>query len=266
MICVVPNKYEFEGYVLDETHQTLFYQNLEIRLAKRNFEVLELLVKNAGSVVDKREFYETVWFDTFVEDGNLAVSISNLRRIFETYSGHSFIETYSRRGYKFNAQVKSIVTEKESLLAPFTTSATNSTEEIVKILIADDHPLFRRGLRSMIETDLGLKIIGEAENGQTALDLVEVLQPKIVILDLKMPVLDGIDTAKIIHRDYPNIQIICLTLELNQEIINLLKRSNVRGYLLKDNAVSEIIMCIKQVIDGRIFMSSEVLELFIKTD
>lgn len=102
-----PAIYEFDGFLLDEIHRSFSYHGVEIRLTKRNFDVLRLLVEKHGFTVDKTEFFEKVWADTFVEDGNLAVSITALRKVFESRS-KSFIETIPRRGYKFTADVKKI--------------------------------------------------------------------------------------------------------------------------------------------------------------
>ncbi len=132
--------YEFDGYVLDESRQSLYYQNVEIRLTKRNFDVLALLVKKNGIVIEKQEFHETVWADTFVEDGNLAVSVNVLRKIFETHSKQSFIETYSRRGYKFSANVKTI-NKNNDFIPSSSTDIFDISETEKNINITAENPL-----------------------------------------------------------------------------------------------------------------------------
>ncbi len=134
-----------------------------------------------------------------------------------------------------------------------------------KILMADDHPIFRRGLCSVIESYPEFEIIGEAENGQKVLELLETIEPDIVVLDIKMPVLDGVEAAKEIHLNFPKIKIVCLTMELNERILGNLKNSKIKGYVLKENAVPEIIICLKQVAAGRVFMSPEILELYMQS-
>ncbi len=100
--------YEFDGYLFNGIDRSFFYRGVEIHITKRNFYVLQLLLEKNGNVVTKTEFFDTVWADTFVEDGNLAVSITALRKMFESHSNSAFIETVPRRGYKFTANVKKI--------------------------------------------------------------------------------------------------------------------------------------------------------------
>ena len=135
----------------------------------------------------------------------------------------------------------------------------------IKIITADDHPIFRRGLCSVIESDSNLQIIGEAANGQEVLKILETQIADVVILDINMPIMDGIDTARIIYKDYPKIKMIFLTLEKDKEIMNALKTLKVKGYLLKDSAVLEIVRCINQVASGRSYISPEITDLLMSS-
>lgn len=135
----------------------------------------------------------------------------------------------------------------------------------IKIITADDHPIFRRGLGSVIEADSNLEIVGEAANGEEVLDLLKTLTPDVIVLDINMPIMDGIAAARILHRDFPKIKLIFLTLEKDREILNALKTFKVRGYLLKDSAVLEIVNCIKQVAAGRSYISPEITDLLMSS-
>ncbi len=135
----------------------------------------------------------------------------------------------------------------------------------IKIITADDHPIFRRGLVSVIETDPNLEIIGEAGNGEEVLQILKDQTADVVILDINMPGMDGIATARVLHRDFPKIKMIFLTLEKDREIVNALKTLKVKGYLLKDSAVLEIVNCINQVVSGRIFISPEITDLLMSS-
>ncbi|MBX7172454.1 MAG: response regulator transcription factor [Pyrinomonadaceae bacterium] len=135
----------------------------------------------------------------------------------------------------------------------------------IKIITADDHPIFRRGLCSVIETDSNLEIIGEAGNGEEVLQILQTQTADVVILDINMPGMDGIATARVLHRDFPKIKMIFLTLEKDREIVNALKTLKVKGYLLKDSAVLEIVNCINQVVAGRIFISPEITDLLMSS-
>lgn len=135
----------------------------------------------------------------------------------------------------------------------------------VKILIADDHPVFISGLKNVINANSELEVVGEAENGLIALKLIESLVPDIVILDINMPILDGIETAKRIFTEFPNIKTIFLAMEIDEDIIEKVKDLKIKGYLLKDNAIAEIINCIRYVAAGKMYMNPEILQLFIHT-
>lgn len=137
------------------------------------------------------------------------------------------------------------------------------TKHKVKILIADDHPIFRRGLCSIIESDENFKVIAEAENGKVTLELIEKELPDIAILDIDMPVLDGIETAKLIYKEFPTVKTIFLTLHRDKDILNALKKLHVKGYLLKDSAIVEIVNCINQVMSGKSYVSEEILEMLL---
>lgn len=135
----------------------------------------------------------------------------------------------------------------------------------IKIITADDHPIFRRGLCSVIELDSDLEIVGEASDGSEVLKILETVIPDVIVLDINMPILDGIETARILYRDFPKIKLIFLTLEKDRQILNALKTFKVKGYLLKDSAVLEIVNCIKQVAAGRNYISHEVTELLMNS-
>ena len=135
----------------------------------------------------------------------------------------------------------------------------------IRIVIADDHPVFRYGLESIINNEKELEVIGSAENGLIAVELVKELKPDIVILDIKMPVLDGIEAARKIQAKFPNIKIVFLTFEIDGNTIGSLKEFVAKGYLLKDSNVEEIITCLKYAAQNRTYMSPEILDLFMKT-
>ena len=132
-------------------------------------------------------------------------------------------------------------------------------ERRVTILTADDHPIFRKGLNTVISGAENMEIIGEAGDGKLAVQKIADLQPDVVLLDVNMPVLDGIETAKIILRDFPLVKIIFLTLEKDRNLLSAINDLGISGYLLKDDAVLEVIDCIKRVAAGGNFVSSGIL-------
>jgi DNA-binding NarL/FixJ family response regulator len=125
----------------------------------------------------------------------------------------------------------------------------------LKVLIADDHPIFRRGLREVIETDAGMFIVGEAEDGLTALKQIEDLSPDVAVLDIDMPGLSGFALAKEIKRKNLAVAIVFLTMHKDESMFNEALEVGVRGYVLKDSAVADIAASIRAVARGEHYLS-----------
>lgn len=120
----------------------------------------------------------------------------------------------------------------------------------VRLLIADDHTMFRQGLRELIERKTNFEVVSEASNGREVLELVEQLHPDIVLLDIQMPELDGVAVARQLAQTHPEIRVIVLTMyRQDQHLIEAIK-SGVRGYLLKDADAEELIDVIERVQRG----------------
>lgn len=125
----------------------------------------------------------------------------------------------------------------------------------IRILIADDHPLFRRGLRFTIESDPAFRVMAEIGDGASALAQLEVLQPDIAVLDVDMPVLDGLAVARLAaERGWP-IRVIFLTMHKDEAVFHAALDLGVRGFVLKDGLADEIITCIKAVAAGQSYFS-----------
>jgi len=125
----------------------------------------------------------------------------------------------------------------------------------LQIVIADDHPIFRRGLRTVIEADPRLKVVAEAEDGATALAEVKRLQPQVVLLDMDMPLLDGMAVAREIAEQRLPVAVAFLTMHKDEATFNAALDLGVKGYVVKDSAANEIIGCIKAVAAGQSFIS-----------
>lgn len=132
--------------------------------------------------------------------------------------------------------------------------------EMIKILIVDDHPIFRRGLRQVIETDAQLNVIEEAENGRAALDLIKTLQPDVVVADVNMPQMGGIELARRIKEKNLPPALVFLTMHRDEIMFNAAMDLGVKGYVLKDNAISDITDCIKTVAAGKRYVTPALTE------
>jgi len=123
-----------------------------------------------------------------------------------------------------------------------------------RILLADDHGIVREGLKALL-TDSGYQVVGEAENGQDAARLARKLRPEIAVLDVGMPLLNGIGAAHSIARDTPATRVIALTMHTEDPYVLEALRAGVRGYVLKSQAMSDLVTAIQQVVRGTIYLS-----------
>ena len=134
----------------------------------------------------------------------------------------------------------------------------------LSIVIADDHPLFRVGLRETIESEPGFKVVGEAGDGEQALEMIREMHPAIAIMDVSMPKLDGLALARKLVAQAPSVGIILVTMYREQKLFTQALEAGVKGYVLKDSAATGIISCIKAVAAGQNYASPELTTYLVK--
>lgn len=120
----------------------------------------------------------------------------------------------------------------------------------IRILLADDHPLIREGLRRILEMDPQIEVVGEVGDGQGAINKTRILDPDVVLMDLKMPGTDGVEASRVIRREFPEIRIIILTVADDDDMLEVI-RAGASGYLLKDVEPGELLKAIHTVYEGR---------------
>lgn len=125
----------------------------------------------------------------------------------------------------------------------------------IRIVIADDHPLFRSGLRMAIEADPLLRVVGEAGDGESALGCILELQPDVVVLDINMPPPDGLAIARDLQERHSPVKAIFLTMHRDKSLLNAALETGVKGFMVKDAAANEIVGCIKAVVVGESYVS-----------
>ncbi len=130
--------------------------------------------------------------------------------------------------------------------------------ETIKYVIADDHAIFRQGLRYALADDHQLKLVGEAENGNALLEIIKRQEPDVILLDIKMPGMDGIEAASKIHEQYPNIKLLMLTTYDDEHFILHLLELGINGYLLKNSDPNEIKRAIHTVVDNDYYFNNMV--------
>jgi DNA-binding NarL/FixJ family response regulator len=129
----------------------------------------------------------------------------------------------------------------------------------VKILLADDHKITRQGLRSLLEKEPDMEVVAEAEEGRTAVRLVRELLPDVVVMDVSMPDLNGMEATHQIVAEHPNVKVIALSIHSDNLFVSEMLKSGASGYLLKDCAFEELARAIHVVVDGKTYLSPAVL-------
>jgi len=129
--------------------------------------------------------------------------------------------------------------------------------------MADDHPIFRNGLKQVIEEDIEISILGEADNGESALELIYNLNPDIALLDISMPKKTGLEVLREIQELKNKPKVIFLTVYADEDIFDEAMEYGISGYVLKDSAINEVVDCIKKVSKGDYYISPAVSSLLI---
>ena len=128
----------------------------------------------------------------------------------------------------------------------------------IRILIVDDHGIIRQGLRLYLEFDPELMVVGEATNGIQALQLVQTLRPDIVLMDILMPMMDGLEATLAIRQDFPDTEVIILTSVVDENVISQCIRAGAIGYLLKDTRSEELCSAVHAAVDGQVQLSKQI--------
>jgi len=129
---------------------------------------------------------------------------------------------------------------------------------MIKVLIVDDHRLLIDGLRPILEKQRGIEIVGVAADGKEAIEQAQLHLPDIILLDISMPRLNGLDAARKILNDLPDTKIIMLSMHADKRYIRESIHIGARGYILKESAISEVITAIREIQKGELFFSHEI--------
>jgi RNA polymerase sigma factor (sigma-70 family) len=130
--------------------------------------------------------------------------------------------------------------------------------ELIRVLLADDHDLVRAGFRSLVQSFGGVHVVAEADDGREALRLIELHRPHVVLMDIMMPSLNGLEATARIAKDFPKTRVIILTMNAAEEYVLKAMRVGAAGYLLKDGNPAELEQAIRAVARGETFLSSKV--------
>ena len=128
----------------------------------------------------------------------------------------------------------------------------------VKILLADDHQIIREGLRSLIEKQPGMEVVAQVENGRTAIKLTRKIKPDVIVMDINMPDMNGIDATRQIVAEFPGIKIIAFSMHSDHQFVAGALKAGVSGYLLKDSAFEELARAIRTVVANQTYLSPKI--------
>lgn len=131
----------------------------------------------------------------------------------------------------------------------------------LRILLADDHVVMRTGLRALLERQPNLEVVGESENGRDAVKLVESTSPDVVVMDVGMPILNGIEATRMIVAERPNVAVVILSMHADESYVMRALKAGARGYLLKDSAPADLLGAIQAVSQSKSFFSPKVSKI-----
>ncbi len=138
-------------------------------------------------------------------------------------------------------------------------------DKIITVILADDHPIIRQGVSQILQANMYIKVVGEADTGRQAVEMVRDLKPDIAILDIQMPDLDGFEATKIIMKDHPYTRVIFLTMFKEPALIRKVFDLGIKGYILKESAVLDIVKCVEAVADDNLYLSPQVSQVLLET-
>jgi DNA-binding NarL/FixJ family response regulator len=136
-------------------------------------------------------------------------------------------------------------------------------ERAVRVLIADDHPLFREGMRGRLDRVADVAVVGEATNGDEAVEMARKLEPDVILMDIKMPGLNGIEATREILRAIPRVGVLVLTMFEDDDSVFAALRAGAKGYLLKDSGGEGVVHAIRAVASGEVVFGPGVAERII---
>lgn len=120
----------------------------------------------------------------------------------------------------------------------------------IRLLIADDHALVRSGLRSMLQREPDIEIVGEACNGREAVELCRSLGPDLVLMDVRMPEMDGLEATRAVKHEHPGLGVLMVTMHENRDYMLEATKAGAAGYVLKDASREELLSAVRRAVDG----------------
>lgn len=140
--------------------------------------------------------------------------------------------------------------------------ARKARSQKIRLLLVDDHPIVRDGIKSHLRTQPDFDVVGDAANGEEALAKARALLPDVVLMDITMPGMNGLEATSHLRKEVPDARVLILTMHNSKEYIAQMLRMGARGYLLKDGSPSELVRAIKAVHEGEVFFAPSISKVF----
>jgi two-component system nitrate/nitrite response regulator NarL len=137
----------------------------------------------------------------------------------------------------------------------------NKRKKKIRLLLVDDHPVVRRGMRSCLEGIRHVEVVDEAVDGKEAMEKVKALSPDIVLMDIDMPVMNGLEATKLLREEFPDTRVLILSIHTNKEYVLQIIRSGAQGYVLKDASPADLVRAIESVDSGEPFFSPDISQI-----
>jgi two-component system, NarL family, response regulator NreC len=128
----------------------------------------------------------------------------------------------------------------------------------IDVLLAEDHTIVRKGLRSLLDGAMDIRVVGEADNGREAVKKTGQLRPDVVVMDIAMPILNGLEATRQITRQFPDVKVVILTMHRDEEYLSQVLRAGAAGYVVKEAAPEELVSAIRAICQGESFLSPSI--------
>lgn len=218
---------------------------IQVRLA-RSDDAVELIITDNGTGFDFNQAHP----------GQLdGLGLQGMRERAALLGGTLNIETAARRGTQVTLVAPVRLERRITVNSQRVLGEDKAMEADLRVLLVDDHALFREGLRLVLQARSNIAVVGEAEDGRQAIELVERLRPHVVVLDIAMPRLNGVDATLQIKRRVPNVKVVILTVHESREYLAQVARVGAEAYVLKRSAATELVDAVQAVARGQTYVS-----------